>query len=84
LWWAVAALVGDPGAVRDVWVGIRYQFLVGECDRPDADPQTTSDDYLEAAAGARAGRAGCIRCNGLCPGRYRGGYGCLAAPLLSW
>jgi hypothetical protein len=45
-------LVTDAGAVRDVWVGIRYQFLVGECDCADADPQTTSDNYLEAAADA--------------------------------
>jgi hypothetical protein len=45
-----AGLVTDGALVRDVWMGIRYQFLIGECDCPDADPQATSDEYLEAAA----------------------------------
>jgi hypothetical protein len=45
-----AGLVTDAAVVRDVWVGIRYQFLVGECDCAEADPQATSDEYLEAAA----------------------------------
>jgi hypothetical protein len=45
-----AGLVTDDGSVRDVWVGIRHQFLVGECDCADADPQATSNEYLEAAA----------------------------------
>jgi hypothetical protein len=45
-----AGLVAEDGAMREVWVGIRYQFLVGECDCVDADPQATSDDYLDAAA----------------------------------
>lgn len=43
-------LVEDDDGTHDVWVGIRYQFLVGECDCADAEPVTTSDDYLQAAA----------------------------------
>jgi len=45
-----AGLVTDAGRVRDVWVGLRQEFLVGECDCDAADPRATSDDYLEAAA----------------------------------
>ena len=49
-----AGLVTDSGVVRDVWVGIRQAFLVGECDCASADPRATSDDYLEAAASGAA------------------------------
>lgn len=41
--------VADNDTAHDVWVGIRYQFLVGECDCPDAAQETTTDDYLQAA-----------------------------------
>ncbi|MCL2585233.1 MAG: hypothetical protein FWE35_22550 [Streptosporangiales bacterium] len=47
-------LVTDRGAERDVWVGIRYRFLVGECDCADAKPEATSDEYLQAAADGEA------------------------------
>ena len=45
-----SGLVEDGGGTHDVWVGIRYQFLVGECDCADAEPVATSDEYLQAAA----------------------------------
>jgi hypothetical protein len=51
-----AGLVTDGAVVRDVWVGIRYEFLVGECDCAEADPQATSDEYLAAAAAEHMGR----------------------------
>jgi hypothetical protein len=46
---ASALVAGDDGT-RDAWAGIRYQFLVGECDCADAEPVATSDEYLQAAA----------------------------------
>lgn len=45
-----SGLVRDGGGTHGVWVGIRYQFLVGECDCAAAEPVATSDEYLEAAA----------------------------------
>lgn len=48
--------VADTGTAHDVRVGIRYQFLVGECDCADAAPETTSDDYLQAAASGEQDR----------------------------
>jgi hypothetical protein len=50
-----SGLVADGGTTRDVWVGIRYRFLVGECDCADAATETTSDSYLQAAADGEAG-----------------------------
>ena len=48
---------GSPHGHRArVRVGIRYQFLVGECDCADAAPETTSDDYLQAAASGEQDR----------------------------
>jgi hypothetical protein len=44
-----SALVAADDGTHDVWVGIRYQFLVGECDCADAEPVATSDEYLQAA-----------------------------------
>jgi hypothetical protein len=44
------ALVADDDGTHDVWAGIRYQFLVGECDCASAEPVATSDEYLQAAA----------------------------------
>jgi hypothetical protein len=43
-------LVADGDGEHDVWAGIRYRFLVGECDCADAEPAATSDEYLQAAA----------------------------------
>src|SRR5215469_18823806 len=43
------ALVADEDGAHDVWVGIRYQFLVGECDCASAEPVATSDEYLQLA-----------------------------------
>lgn len=43
-------LVADGDGEHDVWIGIRYQFLVGECDCANAEPVATSDEYLQAAA----------------------------------
>jgi hypothetical protein len=45
-----SALVADDDGTHDAWAGIRYQFLVGECDCADAEPVATSDEYLQAAA----------------------------------
>lgn len=43
-------LVADGDDEHDVWIGIRYQFLVGECDCANAEPVATFDEYLQAAA----------------------------------
>src|SRR5215469_7264887 len=45
-----SGFVADGVGTHDVWVGIRYQFLVGECDCADAQSVATSGEYLQAAA----------------------------------